>query len=132
VKRGVYAKHFSGGQVNISNGDFRVLTHRELSDRGRQAHGAFTRVNLDWQRSEVLRQVTMVGHDFRLSEGTGPVAKDGQSVPVGVGPDGEDRAHHGGRHTHAMSRLPDARRCQEWAEQMLSYARRPERTLPKF
>jgi len=29
--------------------------------------------------------VTMVGHDFKLSEGTWTCGKDGQSVPVGVG-----------------------------------------------
>ena len=35
--------------------------------------------------AEVLRNVTMLGNDFKLSEGTWTCGKDGQSVPVGIG-----------------------------------------------
>ena len=34
---------------------------------------------------EVLRRVSMLGHDLQLDEGVGTCGKDGQSVPVGVG-----------------------------------------------
>jgi len=85
VKRGVYAKHFSGGQVNISNGDFVFsLTESYLIEDGKLT-APLRGVNLIGNGPEVLRQVTMVGHDFRLSEGTWTCGKDGQSVPVGVG-----------------------------------------------
>jgi TldD protein len=36
VKRGIYAKTFGGGQVDISNGDFVFLADRKLLDRGRE------------------------------------------------------------------------------------------------
>jgi len=85
VKRGVYAKNFSGGQVNISNGDFVFsLTESYLIEDGRLT-APLKGVNLIGNGPDVLRKVSMVGHDFRLSGGTWTCGKDGQSVPVGVG-----------------------------------------------
>lgn len=85
VRRGVYAKNFSGGQVNISNGDFVFsLTESYLIEDGKLT-APLKGVNLIGNGPEVLRKVTMVGHDYRLSEGTWTCGKDGQSVPVGVG-----------------------------------------------
>ena len=85
VRRGVYAKRFSGGQVNISKGDFVFsLTESYLIEDGKLT-APLRGVNLIGNGPEVLRQVTMVGHDFKLSEGTWTCGKDGQSVPVGVG-----------------------------------------------
>jgi len=85
VSRGIYAKRFSGGQVNISNGDFVFsLTESYLIEDGRIT-APLRGVNLIGNGPEVLRNVTMVGHDFLLSEGTWTCGKDGQSVPVGIG-----------------------------------------------
>ncbi|HEX3696269.1 MAG TPA: metallopeptidase TldD-related protein [Polyangia bacterium] len=85
VKRGVYAKKFSGGQVNISNGDFVFsLTESYLVEDGKIT-APLKGVNLIGNGPEVLRRVTMLGHDFALSDGTWTCGKDGQSVPVGIG-----------------------------------------------
>jgi len=85
VKRGVYAKHFSGGQVNISNGDFVfALTESYLIEDGKLT-APLKGVNLIGNGPDVLRKVTMLGSDFRLSDGTWTCGKDGQSVPVGIG-----------------------------------------------
>jgi TldD protein len=85
VKRGVYAKHFSGGQVNISNGDFVFsLTESYLIEDGKLT-APLKGVNLIGNGPEVLRQVTRVGSDFQLSDGTWTCGKDGQSLPVGIG-----------------------------------------------
>jgi len=85
VARGVYAKRFSGGQVNISNGDFVfALTESYLIEDGKLT-APLRGVNLIGNGPEVLRNVTMVGHDFELSDGTWTCGKDGQSVPVGIG-----------------------------------------------
>jgi TldD protein len=85
VKRGVYAKRFSGGQVNISNGDF-VFS---LSESYLIEDGALTAplkgVNLIGNGPDVLRRVDMLGADFELSDGIWTCGKDGQSVPVNVG-----------------------------------------------
>jgi TldD protein len=85
VKRGIYAKKFSGGQVNISNGDFVFsLTEGYLIEDGRLT-APLKGVNLIGNGPEALRQVSMVGSDFELSDGLWTCGKDGQSVPVGVG-----------------------------------------------
>ncbi len=85
VKKGVYAKRFSGGQVNISNGDFVFsLTESYLIEDGKLG-APLKGVNLIGNGPEVLEQVVAVGHDFKLSDGIWTCGKDGQSVPVGVG-----------------------------------------------
>jgi TldD protein len=85
VKRGVYAKRFSGGQVNISNGDFVFsLTEGYLVENGKIV-APLKGVNLIGNGPEVLTKVSMVGNDFELSDGLWTCGKEGQSVPVGVG-----------------------------------------------
>jgi TldD protein len=85
VKRGVYAKRFSGGQVNISNGDFVFsLTESYLIEDGKLT-APLKGVNLIGNGPDVLTKVTMLGKDFQLSDGIWTCGKDGQSVPVGVG-----------------------------------------------
>jgi TldD protein len=85
TKKGIYAKRFSGGQVNISNGDFVFsLTEGYLIEDGKL--GAPVKgVNLIGNGPEVLTKVSMLGNDFQLSDGIWTCGKDGQSVPVGVG-----------------------------------------------
>jgi TldD protein len=85
VERGIYAKKFSGGQVNISNGDFVFsLTEGYLIENGKLT-APLKGVNLIGNGPEALATVSMVGHDFALSDGMWTCGKDGQSVPVGVG-----------------------------------------------
>jgi TldD protein len=85
VRRGVYAKRFSGGQVNISNGDFVFsLTESYLIEDGKLT-APLKGVNLIGNGPEVLRRVDMLGNDYALSDGMWTCGKDGQSVPVGVG-----------------------------------------------
>jgi TldD protein len=85
VKRGVYAKRFSGGQVNISNGDFVFsLTESYLIEDGKLT-APLKGVNLIGNGPDVLTKVSMLGHDFELSDGIWTCGKDGQSVPVGIG-----------------------------------------------
>jgi TldD protein len=85
VKRGVYAKSFGGGQVDISNGDFVFsLTESYLIEDGKLT-APLKGVNLIGNGPETLDQVTMLGNDVGLSDGIWTCGKDGQSVPVGVG-----------------------------------------------
>ncbi len=85
VKRGIFAKRFSGGQVNISNGDFVFsLTESYLIEDGKIT-APLKGVNLIGNGPEVLKRVTMLGNDYALSDGSWTCGKDGQSVPVGVG-----------------------------------------------
>ena len=85
VDRGIYACHFSGGQVNISNGDFVFsLTESYLIEDGKIT-APLRGVNLIGNGPDVLTQVSMVGTDFAASDGIWTCGKEGQSVPVGVG-----------------------------------------------
>ncbi|MEQ8278788.1 MAG: metallopeptidase TldD-related protein [Deltaproteobacteria bacterium] len=85
VKKGVFAKRFSGGSVNISNGDFVFsLTESYLIEDGKIT-APLKGVNLIGNGPDVLRKVDMLGTDVELSDGIWTCGKDGQSVPVGVG-----------------------------------------------
>lgn len=85
VKKGIYAPHFAGGQVDITSGKF-VFTSSEayLIEDGRitaPVKGA----TLIGSGPEAMQKVSMVGNDLKLDAGVGVCGKDGQSVPVGVG-----------------------------------------------
>ncbi|MBX3248768.1 MAG: metalloprotease TldD [Myxococcales bacterium] len=85
VKKGVYAKKFGGGQVDISNGDFVFsLTEGYLIEDGKIT-APLKGVNLIGNGPDVMRKVVMLGHDLEVSDGIWTCGKDGQSVPVGVG-----------------------------------------------
>ncbi len=85
VKRGVYAKKFGGGQVDIANGDFVFsLTEGYLIEDGKLT-APLKGVNLIGNGPDVLRKVSMLGNDVEVSDGIWTCGKDGQSVPVGVG-----------------------------------------------
>jgi TldD protein len=85
VSRGLYAVHFGGGQVDITNGKF-VFSASEayLIEDGRVT-APVKGATLIGNGPEALTRVTRVGCDLRLDEGIGTCGKDGQSVPVGVG-----------------------------------------------
>ncbi len=85
VAKGLYAVNFSGGQVDITSGNF-VFSASEayLIEDGkvtRPVRGA----TLIGNGPESLKHVSMVGHDLELDEGIGVCGKEGQSIPVGVG-----------------------------------------------
>lgn len=85
VDKGIYAANFSGGQVDITSGQF-VFSASEayLIENGkvtRPVKGA----TLIGNGPEVMHKVSMIGNDCCLDKGIGVCGKDGQSVPVGVG-----------------------------------------------
>jgi TldD protein len=85
VKKGIYAKTFGGGQVDISNGDFVFsLTESYLIEDGRLT-APLKGANLVGNGPETLREAEMLGTDVMVSDGIWTCGKDGQSVPVGVG-----------------------------------------------
>lgn len=85
VDRGIYCVSFSGGSVNISNGDFVFSVTEGYMIEGGKVTAPIRNVNLIGNGPDVLRKVTAVGSDFALSDGRWTCGKDGQSVPVGVG-----------------------------------------------
>src|SRR5690606_2184021 len=82
VKRGILAKSFGGGQVDIANGDFVFsLTESYLIEDGKIT-APLKGVNLIGNGPETLKQVSMLGNDVKLSDGIWTCGKEGQSVPV--------------------------------------------------
>jgi TldD protein len=85
IDRGLYAVNFSGGQVDITSGQFVFSTSEAYwVEKGKILYpvkGAM----LVGNGPEVMRKITMVGNDLALDSGVGVCGKDGQSVPVGVG-----------------------------------------------
>jgi TldD protein len=85
VKKGLYAKNFGGGQVDIVSGKFVFsITEGYLIENGKlgkPVKGA----TLIGSGSEALTRVGMIGNDMSLDPGVGTCGKDGQGVPVGVG-----------------------------------------------
>lgn len=85
MKKGLYAKSFGGGQVDITSGKF-VFTCTEaymIEDGkiGAPVKGAI----LIGAGAEALKKIVMVGNDMALDPGIGTCGKQGQGVPVGVG-----------------------------------------------
>ncbi len=85
VKKGIFAKSFGGGQVDIVSGKFvfscTEAYHVENGRIGTPIKGA----TLIGDGPSVLTKVTGIGDDFALDEGVGVCGKGGQSVPAGVG-----------------------------------------------
>jgi TldD protein len=85
VKKGLYAVSFGGGQVDITNGKFVFSASEAYLIEGGKITRPVKGATLIGSGPDILKQVSMVGHDLKLDEGIGTCGKEGQSVPVGVG-----------------------------------------------
>jgi TldD protein len=85
VERGIYAKNFAGGQVDITSGKFVFSTSETYLIENGRISKPLKDATLIGDGPSVLTEVSMVGNDLELDAGIGVCGKDGQSVPVGVG-----------------------------------------------
>jgi TldD protein len=85
VSRGLYAKHFGGGQVDITSGKFVFSATEAYLIEGGKLGKPVVGATLIGNGPDILTKVTRIGHDLALDEGVGTCGKAGQSVPVGVG-----------------------------------------------
>jgi TldD protein len=85
VRRGLYAAHFGGGQVDITSGKFVFSASEAYLIQDGRITTPVKGATLIGDGPTALRQVTMVGNDLKLDQGIGICSKDGQTVPVGVG-----------------------------------------------
>ncbi|MCR2832566.1 metalloprotease TldD [Parerythrobacter lacustris] len=85
MKRGIFAKSFGGGQVDIVSGRFTFsCTEAYLVEDGRLG-APIKGATLIGDGPSVLTKVEGIGNDMALDEGVGVCGKGGQSVPAGVG-----------------------------------------------
>ena len=85
VKKGLYAKNFGGGQVDITSGKFVFSASEAYLIENGKITSPVKGATLIGNGPDVLTRVSMVGNDLQLDTGVGTCGKDGQSVPVGVG-----------------------------------------------
>ncbi len=85
IKKGLFAKSFGGGQVDITSGKFVFsCTEAYLIEDGKittPVRGA----TIIGSGKDALTRISMVGNDMELDPGIGTCGKQGQGVPVGVG-----------------------------------------------
>lgn len=85
VKRGLYAVHFGGGQVDITSGKFVFSASEAYLIEDGKVTAPVKGATLIGSGAEAMRQVSMIGSDMALDPGIGVCGKAGQGVPVGVG-----------------------------------------------
>lgn len=85
TKRGIYAKGFAGGQVEISKGDFVfMISEGYLVENGRIT-APIKNATIVGNGPEAMTKVVAVAGDGRLASRHYTCGKSGQYVPVGVG-----------------------------------------------
>lgn len=85
VNKGLYAVSFGGGQVDITNGKFVFSASEAYLIEDGKVTKPVKGATLIGNGPDILKRVSMVGHDLQLDSGVGTCGKEGQSVPVGVG-----------------------------------------------
>jgi TldD protein len=85
IDRGFLATSFSGGQVEISKGDFVFMVAEGYLIEGGKVTAPVRGATLVGNGPDVMTKVTMVAGDGKLANRSYTCGKGGQLVPVGVG-----------------------------------------------
>jgi TldD protein len=85
VKDGIYAKGFTGGNVDITKGDFTFSCSECYKIEDGKITVPLKGVTLVGNGPDVMTKVTMVGNDLKFTDGGWTCGKNGQMVPVGMG-----------------------------------------------
>jgi len=85
VKKGIFAKSFGGGQVDITSGKFVFSCTEAYAIENGRLGPPLKGATLIGNGPEVMTRIGAIGHDMALDEGIGTCGKGGQSVPAGVG-----------------------------------------------
>jgi len=85
VDYGIYAVNFSGGQVDITSGQFVFSTSEAYLIKKGKIITPIKNTTLIGSGLEVMQKISMVGDDLKMDQGMGMCGKDGQNIPVGIG-----------------------------------------------
>jgi TldD protein len=85
VKKGIYAKSFGGGQVDITSGKFVFSCTEAYKIEDGRLGAPIKGATLIGDGPTALTRVKGIGNDLALDEGIGVCGKAGQSIPAGVG-----------------------------------------------
>ncbi|HEX3456923.1 MAG TPA: metallopeptidase TldD-related protein, partial [Candidatus Baltobacteraceae bacterium] len=84
TQRGIYAKSFAGGQVEISKGDFVFMVGEGYLVENGKVTAPVRNATIVGNGPEIMMKVVAVGNDSRLARRHYTCGKGGQYVPVGV------------------------------------------------
>ncbi|MDR2916320.1 MAG: TldD/PmbA family protein, partial [Tannerella sp.] len=85
VKSGVYVSNFTNGQVQIGAGDFTFFVKNGYLIEDGKLTQPIKDINIIGNGPKALADITMVGSNFIMDEGSWTCGKDGQSCPVTLG-----------------------------------------------
>jgi TldD protein len=85
TKRGIYAKSFAGGQVEIAKGDFVFMVGEGYLVENGKITAPVRNATIIGNGPDAMMKVVAVGNDARLARRHYTCGKGGQYVPVGVG-----------------------------------------------
>ena len=85
VKKGVYVSNFSNGQVQIGAGDFTFFVQNGYLIEDGKLTQPIKDINIIGNGPKALADITMVGSNFKMDEGSWTCGKVGQSCPVTLG-----------------------------------------------
>ncbi|HEY0797749.1 MAG TPA: metallopeptidase TldD-related protein [Candidatus Baltobacteraceae bacterium] len=85
VQRGIYAKSFAGGQVDITKGDFVFMVAEGYLIEDGKITAPIRGATLVGNGPDIMTRVVAVGNDPHLANRHYTCGKGGQYVPVGVG-----------------------------------------------
>jgi TldD protein len=85
VKNGIYAANFTNGQVQIGAGDFTFFVKNGYLIENGKLTQPIKDVNIIGNGPKALADITMVGNNYQMDNGTWTCGKDGQSCPVTCG-----------------------------------------------
>ncbi len=85
LKRGLYAKNFGGGQVDITNGKFVFSASSAFWVENGKIQYPVKGATIIGSGPQALKKIRLIGNDLCMDNGVGVCGKEGQSVPVGVG-----------------------------------------------
>ncbi len=85
VKQGIYASNFTNGQVQIGAGDFTFFVKSGYLIENGKLTQPVKDINIIGNGPRALADITMVGNNYKMDNGTWTCGKDGQSCPVTCG-----------------------------------------------
>ncbi|GHV47439.1 peptidase U62 [Bacteroidia bacterium] len=85
VKNGIYAANFTNGQVQIGAGDFTFFVKNGYLIENGKLTQPIKDINIIGNGPKALADITMVGNNYEMDNGTWTCGKDGQSCPVTCG-----------------------------------------------
>lgn len=85
VQNGIYAKSFTGGQVDITSGKFVFTTNEAYIIKNGKLDAPIKNATLIGSGFDVMNNIDLIANNSSLDEGIGSCGKGGQMVPVGVG-----------------------------------------------